>query len=663
MVRRLFGVLLGLWFGLSGIAQNALNFDGVDDYVQTDYAGISGTAARTVEAWIRTTANANPSDGGVQQIITDWGTFVTGGRFTFNVLWSNAIRIEVGGSGLSGTIPVNDGVWHHVAVVYDPLAADPYSLYVDGVLDVAGDIVTDINTVLGVDMRIGQRVDIARHFEGEIDEVRVWNYARSLDDLVSNMSYEFCSVPDGLVAYYKFNHGIAGGVNTGITVLEDFAGGGHDGDLMNFTLSGSESNWVEGADLAAEITADLTASACLGYTVPSGDETYTVSGVYMDTLTSVLGCDSIITIDLSIGFAEATWDVTACDSYTVPSGDETYDISGIYMDTIPAIGGCDSILTLHVLVNYSSVATIEEFACESYTVPSGETTYFASGIYTDIIENEAGCDSVIVINLTIGEPSFATIVEETCYSYTVPSGDETYTESGVYTDVIPNAEGCDSIITIILTIHGDSESLIAETACDSYISPSGDFIYVESGVYTDVIENEAGCDSVITIDLTIVEVNTGVTVLDPVLTANAVGATYQWVNCDDDYAAIDGATNQEFTPTANGNYAVIVAQDGCSDTSDCYAISTVGLADNAFPNAFYYYPNPTQKDLWIQLGDLPLAARVMVYAPTGQVVSDRFFTGEQLINLELQGEDGLYFIRVISETQERVFTVVKREEH
>ncbi|MGB1041433.1 MAG: LamG-like jellyroll fold domain-containing protein, partial [Flavobacteriales bacterium] len=120
----------------------ALHFDSLNTHVQTTSPGISGgSQARTIEAWIKTTSNHIPgTSGGKQGVIVDYGTFVTGGRFTFNVLWGNAIRIEVGGNGLSGSIPVNDGNWHHVAVVYNPSATNKYSLYVDSVLDVTGNL-------------------------------------------------------------------------------------------------------------------------------------------------------------------------------------------------------------------------------------------------------------------------------------------------------------------------------------------------------------------------------------------------------------------------------------------------------------------------------------------------------------------------------------------
>lgn len=69
-------------------AQNGLSLDGTDDFVQTTYSGVSGNATRTVEAWIKTTTNCDPENGGVQKVIADWGAFTTGARFTFNVLWA-----------------------------------------------------------------------------------------------------------------------------------------------------------------------------------------------------------------------------------------------------------------------------------------------------------------------------------------------------------------------------------------------------------------------------------------------------------------------------------------------------------------------------------------------------------------------------------------------
>jgi hypothetical protein len=98
--------------------------------------------------------------------------------------------------------------------------------------------------------------------------------------------------------------------------------------------------------------------------------------------------------------------------------------------------------------------TINVSACQTYTVPSGDEVYVTSGVYHDTIPNAANCDSILTINLTIKNNTTATISPVACGSYTVPSGDEMYMTSGTYMDTIPNAAGCDSILTINLTISG-----------------------------------------------------------------------------------------------------------------------------------------------------------------------------------------------------------------
>lgn len=285
-------------------SQNALNFDGIDDVVFTTFPSISGNNQRTVEAWIRTTANCNPSAGGVQNVIVDWGNFSIGSRSTFNILWNNAIRFEVGGSGLSGTTPINDGAWHHVAMVYNPTATVPIKLFVDGVLDASGSIPTAVNTYSAVPMVIGMRIDANNYFNGDIDEVRVWNVARADSQIVNNMNKEFCVTEPGLVAYYRLNEGIAGGNNQGTTVASDEIGTSL-GNLIGFSLTGSASNWVTGAALDGNKSGNITDSVCVSYTDPFGN-VYDSTGVYQYIMPAANGCDSIITLDLTVNTVNTT---------------------------------------------------------------------------------------------------------------------------------------------------------------------------------------------------------------------------------------------------------------------------------------------------------------------------------------------------------------------
>ncbi len=247
-------LIIFFFIGLSIInAQNGLHFDGTNDFIQTNITPVSGSGARTVEAWIKTTALCDPNNSGSQRVIVDWGSTANGSRFTVNLLWSNSIRLEVAGNGISGTIPVNDGNWHHVAAVYDPTATNKVSLYIDGVLNVSGNLTVAVNTSTSVKMRIGQRVDGINHFNGSIDEVRVWNIARTAAQIQADMNTEYCATQTGLVAYYQLNNGTAGGSNSGLTTATDSSGNNYSGTLNNFALTGATSNYVTGATLTQSL--------------------------------------------------------------------------------------------------------------------------------------------------------------------------------------------------------------------------------------------------------------------------------------------------------------------------------------------------------------------------------------------------------------------------
>ncbi len=280
---------------------NALNFDGTDDYVSSSFQGVTGTGARTIEAWIRTTANCNPSNGGVQNIIVDYGTFTTGTRFTFNVLWSNSIRLEIGGSGVSGTTPVNDGVWHHVAVTYNPSAgSNNIKLYIDGNLETQGTL-TGLNTATGSNLQIGSRVDFARHFDGDIDEVRVWSKVLTASTLAAHANKEICQPDADLELYYQFNQGTAGGSNLNVTSVNDVFGN-NNGILQNFTLTGASSNWITGntAITNSSFSRRDTITGCNFAVLPTSGRTVNSSGEYIDSLTTQDGCDSLFIYQVNI---------------------------------------------------------------------------------------------------------------------------------------------------------------------------------------------------------------------------------------------------------------------------------------------------------------------------------------------------------------------------
>lgn len=398
----------------------------------------------------------------------------------------------------------------------------------------------------------------------------------------------------------------------------------------------------------------ISRSVCYSYTGPSGRRTWTKSGTYKDTISNSTGCDSIITVNLTIkGSTTSQINPMICNpfSYTSPSGKYSWRKSGIYYDTISNSAGCDSFITINLTILARSQSFINVANCYTYTSPSGKYTWTTSGIYKDTIPNNAGCDSIITITLSVKQDKFSTISPSECYSYTSPSGKYTWTTSGTYIDTIPSFFGCDSTITINLTINNSTFSTINPSECYSYTSPSGKYTWTTSSSYEDTLTNSSGCDSIITINLSIDTVDIRVVQVSSQLTASATAATYQWLNCDNNFASIANANSKAFTATTNGDYAVEVTQNSCVDTSVCVSVTTVGVRDIDAESYLYIYPNPTSGEITIRtLNKLqnPIKnAMLRVISVTGQTVFSKSNINGNDITVDLtELSTGIYFIEL-----------------
>ena len=259
---------------------------------------------------------------------------------------------------------------------------------------------------------------------------------------------------------------------------------------------------------------NITVAICSGksYKLPSG-VVVNAAGIYNDTLRSTAGCDSVITtVNLSLLNAiNKTTSATICSgqSYILPSG-TIVNTAGIYNDTVRSIGGCDSIITIVNLSLLNAVIkTASASICsgQSYILPSG-TIVSSAGIYKDTIRSAGGCDSIIAtVSLSSLSPVFKNIDVTICngQSYILPSGNA-IKASGVYKDTVKSLSGCDSIITTVtLNVVSPEIKNITASICNgqSYILPSG-VIVTSAGIYQDTLKSILGCDSVITkVDLSI----------------------------------------------------------------------------------------------------------------------------------------------------------------
>ena len=185
---------------------------------------------------------------------------------------------------------------------------------------------------------------------------------------------------------------------------------------------------------------------------------------------------------------------------------------------------------------------------------------------------------------------------------------------------------------------------------------------VESLVYRLPDAAPDGCDSVFVLNLTINKVSDNtVTSGGTTIIANNANASYQWLDCDDDYAPIEGEQAQDFRATVNGNFAVALTENsnGCKDTSDCVAILTVATEDyNAGPT-FKVYPNPGYDHFFIDLAKAYNTARVYVLDSHGQEIAHYAFKNTERLYVPLREMAGIYYARVVVPDRVTVLKLIK----
>ncbi len=300
-------------------------------------------------------------------------------------------------------------------------------------------------------------------------------------------------------------------------------------------VTGSCFNFRDSIQIDALICPGCQASNQFSTTICEG-ETYegnSITGIYLDTFLTILGCDSVRTLDLSV----IPFDIVVLEK-AICIGDSFlgYSQTGFYMDTFPLATGCDSIRLLDLSVvseifTYDTVQiclgesyqgnevsgifidTLKSiFGCDSITITqldviplekeltvtlcSGEQfeNYTISGSYIDTIKGVTGsCDTIRNISLSIREPLNSSIIKVIC------EGDsyEGYNISGIYIDTFSSTIGCDSTRSLTLATIEAVTSHVETSLCDPSLTE-----YTTAGIFTDTLESHLGCDSIRTLILT-----------------------------------------------------------------------------------------------------------------------------------------------------------------
>lgn len=383
-----------------------------------------------------------------------------------------------------------------------------------------------------------------------------------------------------------------------------------------------------------QTTSSLSIAGC--DSVQINGVTYLASGIYNQRLVNSLGCDSLLTLNITINKrSNANINAIACDSFTFNG--TIYKTSGTYYQKLINSAGCDSLITLNLIINKQSHFSLNASACDSFVLNG--IVYKSSGVFTQKLVTAAGCDSIITLNLLVNK-SNAIASYKGCDSLFING--TVFRNSGTYTQILKNSVGCDSLLTLNVIIEKSTTSTLNLTGCKSVTV--NQIIYTSSGLFKQQLVNANGCDSILTINVQLQMPDTSITVSGNSLTANASGASYQWLNCTG-MQPISGATNQTFTPLSTGLYAVEISKNSCIDTSYCYAMVLTSVAVINQNNPFRIYPNPNRGEQLMV--DIPPSIGeggvIDITSITGTLIGS-FRVSGQTTGIQLTAADGLYFV-------------------
>jgi gliding motility-associated-like protein len=182
--------------------------------------------------------------------------------------------------------------------------------------------------------------------------------------------------------------------------------------------------------------------------------------------------------------------------------------AGNYTDTLLTQNGCDSIVNTTLNIIPSSTNTINISICQGDSILLGGTYQTSSGSYIDTLSTQNGCDSILTTVLSIIPPPVNIVNISICYGDSIFLQGNYQTNAGSYIDTLSTQNGCDSILNTVLTIRPLIINSVNVSICpnDSIFLQGG--YQNTSGTYTDVLTSNNGCDSLLVTNLSIYSLQT-----------------------------------------------------------------------------------------------------------------------------------------------------------
>lgn len=281
---------------------------------------------------------------------------------------------------------------------------------------------------------------------------------------------------------------------------------------------------------------------------------------------------------------------------------------------------------------------------------------YCSGFFSGTVDFDPGAgefpltaiseEGSFVMRLNQCAPGSATEVVSACSYFTWANGDgNTYTEStDTPTWTYTTAAGCDSTLHLDLTINQPTSGADVVYTCNSYT-------WIDGNTYTENVSGAEyhltdvnGCDSMVLLYLTLINVDTTLFAFEGTLFSNATGTDYQWVDCNDNNTPIPGEDESQFTPTVSGSYAVEITTAYCTMFSECMEVIVSGVDDVSAEPLMSVSPNPTTGTVQLSFTKGTSIRSISVLDAVGSLVSGPHPAQGTQVTISIAGPSGLYHL-------------------
>ncbi|MEE1021490.1 MAG: leucine-rich repeat domain-containing protein, partial [Bacteroidales bacterium] len=224
--------------------------------------------------------------------------------------------------------------------------------------------------------------------------------------------------------------------------------------------------------IVSTINTEITATICQGQTYTENGFNVSEAGTYTQTLTAINGADSIVTLTLNVlPIFNTELTATICEGQVYTENNFNISEAGVYTQTLTSVNGCDSIVTLTLNVNPIFNTELTATICEGSIYTENGFNVSEAGVYTQTLTSVNGCDSIVTLTVSVN-PTFDTTINATINAgeiYAEFGFNES--EAGTYVQNLQTEFGCDSTITLVLSVNSSLLD-IEQTEITFYPNPT-----------------------------------------------------------------------------------------------------------------------------------------------------------------------------------------------